>query len=518
MLSSLAGFRSYQIRVFLYLITFLGFQFLLIRNNLFNDFFWLDESGQIWMALGQNHFSSPNSQTQGLNSVLANNATYNLDPGGFTLLLRFWIEIFGVEAATLRLLPYLCYLASVCLLQISVFKFMKDVVARESATIFLLGVSCTPMFSYYAFEVRGYSLSLFLATFCFFAMKIYIANRGFSRYLLLIFGITTLSTIRYTSLTYSVSLIVILLVLDFRAKKFLRIVLSLLFFGLTMSSVFFTQVIHQIAASKDSYLNSHMLSDVNNLIPILRDNFFGFPGIIRSLVILFAFYVLFISRGKAISSLTQDPKFIFSCLSLFITFLQLLLSFFGFLPWHSSTRWSIEDLSFLLVLIMVATNPLGDIFINFRLKRVKLMILLFPLIFTFSALTFYAQGDYLTMKRNSDVQIAKALILPSLSNTTVNRFFVERNLYPTLRYSLELDADYASYKGQWLDAKVNLFSDEMELKSLLTLFPVSPITIVSSYSYWNQYDLLEAGYKCSIVTRLQEIDPLAPSWVSIRLC
>lgn len=518
MLNRFTMIASHKFRLVTYFIVFVIFQLFLVRKNLFNDYFWLDESGQIWMALGQNHFSNPNSQILGFASVLENNAKYNLDPGGYTLVLRFWIEIFGTAAATLRFLPYICYLATIGLFLIAILQFMRGCLAKESAIIVLLGITCTPMFTYYAFEVRGYSLSLLLATFSFFVLRLYVVNRRYFHYLLLTFGLTAAITIRYTSVTYVFSILTILVILDYRERKFRRVFFSVFSLSFTCLTVYFTQFVYQFTPSKDSYLNSHMISGEGNLIPILRDNFLGFPGFIRLFVLVFSIYILVISRRyQNTSGLGREPGFVFSILSLSITFLQLLLSFLGLLPWHSSTRWSIEDLSFLIVLMILVSVSLGKVSAWFQIKPFKTLVLLIPLVFTCSVFSFHLQNDFSTMKRSSDLQMAKLLIVPSLEVEIHASFLIERNLYPAIRYSLELDSDYGSHKQDWIDSKVVLFSNSDELISILEETPKFPRTIVSSDEMWNDLELSEVINVCN-VTRLKEIDSLAPSWVAIRLC
>ena len=59
----------------------------ILFNSLVDYYFWYDESGQFFLAKGLNHDSDPLAQPQGLLSALENNRYYNMDPGGFTILL-----------------------------------------------------------------------------------------------------------------------------------------------------------------------------------------------------------------------------------------------------------------------------------------------------------------------------------------------------------------------------------------------------------------------------------------------
>ncbi len=67
-----------------------------------------DESGQFFMSKGLNHHSMPYSHFGTLADALENNKHYNLDPGGFTVLLFFWAKVSN-ECFWLRLLPLLFF-------------------------------------------------------------------------------------------------------------------------------------------------------------------------------------------------------------------------------------------------------------------------------------------------------------------------------------------------------------------------------------------------------------------------
>ncbi len=76
-------------------------------NNLPDPDFWWDESGQFWMSQGQNHGSSFGTPTGSLTAGLDFGRNgYNLDPIGFTALLRYWIGLFGSSPGALRALPF----------------------------------------------------------------------------------------------------------------------------------------------------------------------------------------------------------------------------------------------------------------------------------------------------------------------------------------------------------------------------------------------------------------------------
>ena len=67
--------------------------FFLIGRNILDAPLSYDESGQIFISQGLNHWSHPYSQPLGLGQVIKNNSLYNLDPGGFSILLFFWEKV-----------------------------------------------------------------------------------------------------------------------------------------------------------------------------------------------------------------------------------------------------------------------------------------------------------------------------------------------------------------------------------------------------------------------------------------
>jgi hypothetical protein len=71
--------------------------------------FWYDESMQFWMSHGVDGFAPPLSPPGGLRAAIRDNAVANLDPGGFTLILRYWLGISNSESWQ-RLLPLLFFM------------------------------------------------------------------------------------------------------------------------------------------------------------------------------------------------------------------------------------------------------------------------------------------------------------------------------------------------------------------------------------------------------------------------
>ncbi len=70
-----------------------AFALVVLWKYITNPWLWFDEAGQFWMSKGLNHQSAPNSGQQGLWQVIVNNRHHNMDPGGYSVLLYFWLMI-----------------------------------------------------------------------------------------------------------------------------------------------------------------------------------------------------------------------------------------------------------------------------------------------------------------------------------------------------------------------------------------------------------------------------------------
>lgn len=128
-------------------------------GNINNPNFWLDEAGQIWMSLGLNHFSPPFSEPGILENVYLNNNNYNMDPGGFTYLLHFWMS-FGESPEFIRLLPFLFSLGTITL---SLYLIMTNFFKSRLAILLPLVFFGSPLFIQYSFELRAYSFEMLVA-------------------------------------------------------------------------------------------------------------------------------------------------------------------------------------------------------------------------------------------------------------------------------------------------------------------------------------------------------------------
>jgi len=121
-----------------------------------DPYLWFDEAGQFWMSKGLTHDSAPLSQIGSLADVVISNQGYNLDPGGFTILLYFWSMISN-NYIWLRMLPFTFFLITV-----GVFIYLGYSWTKNKYIAALLGFVPFFISMIYgeALELRAYSMEV----------------------------------------------------------------------------------------------------------------------------------------------------------------------------------------------------------------------------------------------------------------------------------------------------------------------------------------------------------------------
>jgi len=122
--------------------------------HLWRTTFWYDESMQFWMSLGVDGFGPPQVPAGGLRDVIHQNASANLDPGGFTIILWLWLKL-ATGAVWQRALPFIFFLFGM-----ACFGWIGWTRRRSVPFAVFSGLvpACDPLLLDYATEVRAYSM------------------------------------------------------------------------------------------------------------------------------------------------------------------------------------------------------------------------------------------------------------------------------------------------------------------------------------------------------------------------
>lgn len=128
--------------------------FILFRECGGNPNFWFDESGQFWMSRGQIHFSRPLTPEGNLAAVLWANRTANMDPGGYTVALHWWM-LLGTSPGWLRSFSFIFFVVTMLS-----FAGLCYLWTRNLLLSLIVGLvpACAPLLTEFALELRPYSM------------------------------------------------------------------------------------------------------------------------------------------------------------------------------------------------------------------------------------------------------------------------------------------------------------------------------------------------------------------------
>ena len=145
------------------------FAIAVLWKYLSNPWLWFDEAGQFWISKGLNHYSPPNSEPQGLWKVIFYNRLANMDPGGFSVLLHFWLLISN-HFVFIRVFPLLFFIGFV-------YFFHKNLLVHTrnayfsfciASLLFLYPITLSRMVDVraYSMEMMGITWALYLLHKC----------------------------------------------------------------------------------------------------------------------------------------------------------------------------------------------------------------------------------------------------------------------------------------------------------------------------------------------------------------
>ena len=128
----------------------------LAATNLGYRGMWWDEAAQFWVSQGLSNYSPPFSAPRGLRDVARMNCLENLDPGGFTALLRLWTAG-GCGLVWLRALPFAFFVVASAALGALGWRLTRSPAFAAAACA---APSLFPPVIYFAFEIRAYSMEM----------------------------------------------------------------------------------------------------------------------------------------------------------------------------------------------------------------------------------------------------------------------------------------------------------------------------------------------------------------------
>lgn len=388
---------------------------MIIVTCLWSNYLWFDEAGQYYISKGLNHKVPPFVPNGNMSEMILNNNLFNLDPGGFSLLLRLFITICDT-LWFIRLLPLSFFI--LCL-----YFFRKSLIINglnsKVSTIITLFLFLIPNFFSKSIELRAYSMEMLLTVSCvYFLIEITKAKKIRAARLIqmsIMIGLTMTS--RYSAIITAICFTAVMishLITDniSWSKKIKNIVY--------ISSVpFIIGILIYIISLKNQNPDLNSVSYSN----YLKNNpwsLFQFSNILFFTILICTSYFGY----------KRDKKVLINYL-LIINFIFMTLSFMGVYPWDLNDPRSNQILMTLFLLtVVVFKTELTQIFQSTN-KLIVLSFLVAP-IFFFS-LKYSLKDNW--RQKNEVFEINGFL---SKSKNNQNKvFIVDYEFYPSVKFALE---------------------------------------------------------------------------------
>lgn len=398
----------------IFIITFLA-----ISKNLNTPYLHFDEAGQFFIAKGLNHDSNPLEKEKGLTYVIENNAFFNLDPGGFSILLHFWSKISNSHI-WLRFLPFLFFIGIVLSFIYLSYLWLKNLnIALLMGFIPIL----IPLVLNMGFEIRAYSMES-LGTILGVVALDKLKNKISYKHLFLwscIFSFFITSRYSEIVVVFVVSLYVLYLILisnlSVKQKIIAAITYSLPILGTLICIYFFSLFFQNKNIEPIRYLpyissNKGILIAPRNLL---------FLCLIGILMILF-----FLKNKYLIIKKYETLLFI----SVSVNALFIILSFLGKHPWDPLSN---RCISLLLVVLLCISAFFGEL-IKYLFKnreKVKYYLALALVLLIVLCLRFKMKKIVFIRENNTYYDFVKTDIFD------YERIYVESWESPSVRYLLE---------------------------------------------------------------------------------
>ena len=406
-------------RIFRFIIIGIYFlTFLAISQNLRYQYLWFDESVQFWISKGLNPDSNPLSPESGVLEVIENNKYYNMDPGGFGVLLHFWSTVSN-HHIWLRLLPFIFFIGVVFS-----FIYLSYIWLKNLNIALLIGFIpiLYPMILNIGFEVRAYSMETLGAVLCVVALEHLKIKLNYKNLFLWSCTFSIFMTSRYSLIivVFVASIYILYLILKHNSTIKNKLLLTVIYafpLMISLGYIYFFALVYQNAnIAPLSYLP--YLS--NNLLRLLRPFNFSYLSFIG----ICSFLFIAKNRYKVINKY-ESLLYITVTVNVFF----IILSFMGKHPWSPSSN---RCISMIVLMLLCFSSLLGELIkplFNSQ-EVVKYYLLSFLLIFV-----IYEGKDSLFTRYSNNKNTFFNFMKVDISS--YEKIYVDRWESPYIRYLFE---------------------------------------------------------------------------------
>ncbi|MDP4291377.1 MAG: hypothetical protein Q8908_09885 [Bacteroidota bacterium] len=412
----------------IYIITLL-----VITKNLDTPYLWFDEAGQFFIAKGLNHDSNPLGGEKGLSFVVKNNAYYNLDPGGFSILLHYWSKISNTHI-WLRILPFLFFIGTVLL-----FIYLSYLWTKNLIIALLMGFApiLIAMVLNMGFEVRAYSMEGMGTILGLVALERLKNKISIMKLLFWSCIFSFFMTSRYSEfvIVFIVSVYILYLIYNSNLavrQKYLTVFVYALPIVLTIVFIYAKVLVVQNKNIEPVNYLTYLSTDKSILFSPIRN--FLYLGLVGFFMVLYLFRNRSLFIKKHIMPLT---------VALTVNILFLILSFLNKYPWDP---FSHRCISMLLLTVACSVAYIGEILIQSftKFETVKYYFIILSLI-----TILYLRKDLLLIRQDCH-NTYYDFIKTDFRN--YHHIYVDRWESPCIRYLFEYGQLRAEKQGFYPNA------------------------------------------------------------------
>jgi len=373
-----------------------------------------DESVQFWISKGISPDAELGTKEGGIKEVIWNNRNYNLDPGGFSVLLHFWLKISN-EQIWMRLLPFLFWFGIIWGVYSILFSLSKNLNFSILGAILLM---LYPVFVNTGFEIRAFSMAGFGSVMGVKALLSINNKKSLSYVGLWGLLLGVLMTSRYAIIPLLLVISLFIMFEIFRSSANIKSkAVSIIAFGIPLlisfMAIYFLSMFDQNKYAEPLHYIPYLSKDATLL--------FSYP----SILILFSLLLITVLILLSSRLLIQKEIVLIWKFTLIYFLFVIALSFLGIHPWQP---FHLRGVSLLLTLFLSLILIFYILVSKITFVRIELLTLCFTLFLAFA--NRYKLQDKLGSKNNA----VKDIIELSLTNN--EKVLVDMKESPHLKYHL----------------------------------------------------------------------------------
>lgn len=385
--------------------------FIIAYFSLSDSFLWYDEAGQFYISKGLNHDSEPYSNYLGLREVLYNNRYYNMDPGGFSIILHFWSMISN-HYVWLQTLPLFFY----CIFILYLYKigtlYLQDRVSSLFlASIFMLFSPFIAM----AGELRAYSMEMAGIAVSIYYLLLWQTCLTFKKLFLLSLVLVVFMTSRYGFIIYAFCFSIYIAIYHISHVKNIEGIRNILCYSLplitTVAVIYLGAMRYQNSSASQIWYVEYIGSNLSMLHSVMALRFYAVLAII-------AYQWKQNKRLDTICAITLIVNIVF-----------FILSFVNLYPWDNQRTMSATVTQYLMISLFLLKHGKRyyavPLFIIFMLIKGAYIVS--------ASKTYFAPGFEYSKEKimyNEYTNIGDSI-------DKSDKIFINIMLCPTIRYQYE---------------------------------------------------------------------------------